>query len=66
MQGFLFEMGGTWVTHHFAYLLKEMTRYDMDRDLILTHHPGYENDYYSINVSGLWLWCALSHGNRRY
>lgn len=41
------------MTHHFAYMLKEMTRYKMDRDLILTHHPGYENDYYTINVPGL-------------
>lgn len=50
--GFLYEMGGTWVTHHFAYLIKEMMRYGMDRDLITTHHPGHENEYYSINVSG--------------
>lgn len=45
-------MGGTWVTHHMGYLLKEMTRYKMDRDLILTHKSGYENDYYTINVPG--------------
>ncbi|KAF9885315.1 hypothetical protein FE257_013032 [Aspergillus nanangensis] len=50
--GFLYEMGGTWVTHHFAYLLKEMTRYNMDRDLIISRHEGHENDYYTINVEG--------------
>lgn len=45
-------MGGTWVTHHMAYLFKEMTRYKMDKDLTLTHHRGYGNDYYTINVPG--------------
>lgn len=45
-------MGGTWVTHHFAYLIKEMMRYGMDRDLITTHQSGYDNDYYTINVPG--------------
>lgn len=32
-----------------------MTRYRMDRDLIMTHHPGYENEYYTISVPGLSL-----------
>ncbi|KAJ6094547.1 amine oxidase [Penicillium canescens] len=50
--GILYEMGGTWVTHHMAFLFKEMIRYGMDRDLILTHHSGYENDYYTLNVPG--------------
>lgn len=35
-----------------AFLLKEMTRYNMGRDLIITHHPGYEKDYYSIIIRG--------------
>lgn len=35
-----------------AYLFKEMTRYKMDKDLTLTHHRGYGNDYYTINVPG--------------
>ncbi|KAL1859238.1 hypothetical protein Plec18170_002354 [Paecilomyces lecythidis] len=33
-------------------LLNEMINYKMERDLILTHYPGYENDYYTINVPG--------------
>lgn len=45
-------MGGTWVTHHMAYLFKEMRRYNIDMDLKITHHRGYENDYYTINVPG--------------
>ncbi|KAB8246012.1 hypothetical protein F9C07_2232654 [Aspergillus flavus] len=35
--GFRYEMGGTWVTHHMAYLFKEITRYKLDRDLNLIH-----------------------------
>ncbi|PLB49690.1 FAD/NAD(P)-binding domain-containing protein [Aspergillus steynii IBT 23096] len=50
--GCLYEMGGTWVTHHMGYLFQEMTRYKLDRDLVLTHHRGYDNDYYTINVPG--------------
>lgn len=46
-------MGGTWVTHHMANLFKEMVRYKMDRDLLLTQHHGYENDYYTLNVPGM-------------
>ncbi|KAE8345513.1 hypothetical protein BDV24DRAFT_148110 [Aspergillus arachidicola] len=52
LDGALFEMGGTWVTHHMAYLFKEMVRYKMDRDLIITHHREFENDYYTLNVPG--------------
>jgi hypothetical protein len=52
-EGILYEMGGTWVTHHMAFLFKEMIRYGMDRDLITTHHSGYENDYYTLNILGI-------------
>lgn len=48
-------MGGTWVTHHMAYLFAEMIRYKMDRDLLITHHREYENDYYTLNVPGYLL-----------
>jgi hypothetical protein len=45
-------MGGTYVTHHFGYVLGELQRYKMDRDLIVTHQEGYENNYYTLNVEG--------------
>ncbi|KAL0938625.1 monoamine oxidase n [Colletotrichum truncatum] len=48
--GFLYEMGGTWVTHHMGYLFREMVRYDMDRDLIETGSPDKDKGYYTINV----------------
>lgn len=51
-EGHLYEMGGTWVTHHMSYLFREMVRYGMDRDLTITHHRGYEHDYYTMNVPG--------------
>lgn len=37
--GFVYEMGGTWVTHHMGYLFREMVRYKMDRHLITTGRP---------------------------
>ncbi|KAJ5380095.1 amine oxidase [Penicillium cataractarum] len=51
--GILYEMGGTWVTHHMAFLFKEMIRYGMDRDLITTHHSGFDNDYYTLDIPGV-------------
>lgn len=45
-------MGGTYVTHHFGYVLGELQRYKMDRDLVVSHEEGHENDYYSLNVEG--------------
>lgn len=50
--GFLYEMGGTWVTHHMGYPFREMVRYGMDRDLITTGIPNVERGYYTINVAG--------------
>ncbi|CVL02554.1 probable monoamine oxidase N [Fusarium mangiferae] len=50
--GFLYEMGGTWVTHHMGYLFREMTRYNMDRDLITTGSPDMHKGYYTIDVPG--------------
>lgn len=50
--GFLYEMGGTWVTHHMGFLFREMVRYGMDRDLITTGSPDMHKGYYTINVPG--------------
>ncbi|KAL9473859.1 hypothetical protein ACSS6W_008239 [Trichoderma asperelloides] len=50
--GFLYEMGGTWVTHHMGYLFREMVRYGMDRDLITTGSPDMHKGYYTMDVPG--------------
>ncbi|KAL4864651.1 hypothetical protein BDV12DRAFT_188747 [Aspergillus spectabilis] len=50
--GLVYEMGGTWVTHHMGYLFKEMVRYGMDRDLITTGSPDMHKGYYTMNVPG--------------
>lgn len=50
--GFLYEMGGTWVTHHMGYLLREMMRYDLDRELITTGSPDMHKGFYTIDVPG--------------
>jgi hypothetical protein len=56
---FLYEMGGTWVTHHMGYLFREMVRYGMDRDLITTGSPNMEKGFYTINVAGEFLRCEF-------
>ncbi|KAJ0421680.1 hypothetical protein BJY00DRAFT_300814 [Aspergillus carlsbadensis] len=50
--GLVYEMGGTWVTHHMGYLFREMVRYGMDRDLITTGSPDMHKGYYTMNVPG--------------
>lgn len=52
--GTSYEMGGTWVTHHMPHLFIEMVRYSMDRDLVITHQRGYDNDYFTMNVPGMY------------
>lgn len=58
--GFLYEMGGTWVTHHMGYLFREMVRYKMDRHLITTGSPNMEKGYYTINVPGMCMATSLA------
>lgn len=48
----MWEMGGTWVTHEMGYLFQELTRYNHDRDLVITHQGGSKFDYYTVDVPG--------------
>lgn len=50
--GFVYEMGGTWVSHHQPHTFTEMRRCGLDKDLIQTRQPDHGNDYFSINVEG--------------
>ncbi|KAI8722818.1 Amine oxidase [Fusarium sp. LHS14.1] len=50
--GYTYEMGGTWVSHFQPNLFREMQRYDMDRDLVTTRQGMYENNYYTMNLTG--------------
>jgi phytoene dehydrogenase-like protein len=48
--GYNYEMGGTWVTHWMGYLQKEMERYGMANDLILTKTPDGGADYFTLDT----------------
>ncbi|OKL56696.1 hypothetical protein UA08_08018 [Talaromyces atroroseus] len=50
--GFKYEMGGTWVSHYQPHTFSELRRYNLDKDLVATRQPGYENDYYTLNLQG--------------
>lgn len=50
-------MGGTWVTHWMGYLQKEMERYGMANDLILTKTPDGGADYFTLDTG------EQRHGN---
>ncbi|OWZ78799.1 amine oxidase [Cryptococcus neoformans Bt85] len=52
IDGYMYEMGGTWVTHWMGYLQKEMERYGMEDDLITTRTKGAGDDFYTLNVPG--------------
>lgn len=43
-------MGGTWVTHWMGYLQKEMERYGMANDLILSRTPNGGEEYFSLDT----------------
>ena len=61
-RGYMYEMGGTWVTHWMGYLQKEMERYGMEDDLILTRLKSAGDDFYSLNVPGEPTMSALCGG----
>ena len=45
-------MGGTWVSHVQPYTFRELVRYGLDRDLTMTRHEGFKNDYFSLTLNG--------------
>lgn len=52
--GFVYEMGGTWVSHYQPHMFAEMRRYGLDKDLVQTRQPDHGNNYFTIEVPG-WL-----------
>ncbi|KAH8688513.1 hypothetical protein BGZ61DRAFT_353207 [Ilyonectria robusta] len=52
LDGYVYEMGGTWVSHFQGNLFREMQRYGVDRDLVTTRQSMHENNYYTMNISG--------------
>ncbi|KAJ5594004.1 uncharacterized protein N7459_000212 [Penicillium hispanicum] len=53
IEGFKYEMGGTWVSHYQPYAFTELRRYGLDKELVATRQHGYENDYYTLNIPGI-------------
>ncbi|KAJ5732636.1 hypothetical protein N7493_004117 [Penicillium malachiteum] len=52
IEGFTYEMGGTWVSHYQPHILAELRRYGLDKRLVATRQHGYQYDYYTLTTKG--------------
>ncbi|KAB2571841.1 Monoamine oxidase N [Lasiodiplodia theobromae] len=54
INGFTYEMGGTWIHWHMPHIYREVSLYGLQDDFIVTQTPGGKEDY-----------CTLITGDRR-
>lgn len=48
VDGFNYEMGGTWIHWHMPHIYREMSFYNMQSELIVTQTPGGKHDYFTL------------------
>ncbi|KAJ6186505.1 Monoamine oxidase N [Penicillium mononematosum] len=48
VDGFNYEMGGTWVHWHMPHIYREISLYGLQDDWIVTQNPGSKNDYFTL------------------
>ncbi|KAI5460623.1 hypothetical protein BGZ63DRAFT_414811 [Mariannaea sp. PMI_226] len=51
-KAFLYEMGGSWVNQNLGYVLKQLVRYNLQKNLVNSRRTRLDNDYYTLNVPG--------------
>jgi len=49
VDGFNYEMGGTWVHWLMPHFYREMSFYNMQADFIVSQTPGGKHDYFTPN-----------------
>lgn len=52
IDGFNYEMGGTWLHWHMPHIYREMSLYEMNGDWIATQNPGGKYDYHTLTTPG--------------
>ncbi|KAJ5706984.1 hypothetical protein N7488_006785 [Penicillium malachiteum] len=50
IEGFTYEMGGTWVSHYQPHILAELRRYGLEQRLVATRQHGYQCDYHTLTI----------------
>ena len=53
IDGFNYEMGGTWVHWHMPHVYREISFYGLQDDFIITQTAGGKKDYFTLNVDGV-------------
>lgn len=52
VEGFKYEMGGTWIHWHMPHIYREVSLYGLQDDWIVTQNDGGKEDYSSIHMDG--------------
>ena len=53
INGFDYEMGGTWIHGHMPHVYREVSLYGLQSDWMLTATPGGKHDYGTLNTAGI-------------
>ncbi|KAF2651157.1 flavin-containing amine oxidase [Lophiostoma macrostomum CBS 122681] len=53
INGFNYEMGGTWIHWHMPHVYREVSLYGLQSDWMLTATPGGKHDYGTLNTGGV-------------
>lgn len=52
INGFNYEMGGTWIHWHMPHIYREVSLYGLQDDWFVTQNPGSKEDYSTITSYG--------------
>ncbi|KAM3501685.1 hypothetical protein MY10362_005357 [Beauveria mimosiformis] len=50
INGFNYEMGGTWIHWHMPHIYREVSYYGLHNDFIVTQNPGSKEDYFTATT----------------
>lgn len=50
INGFNYEMGGTWIHWHMPHIYREVSYYGLHNDWTVTQNPGGSEDYCTLSV----------------
>ncbi|CAK7202167.1 hypothetical protein SEUCBS139899_004887 [Sporothrix eucalyptigena] len=59
IDGFNYEMGGTWIHWHMPHIYREVSLYGLHNDWLVTQNPGSREDYFTV-TAGSKQW-AFTH-----
>ncbi|KAJ4188533.1 hypothetical protein NW759_016826 [Fusarium solani] len=51
VDGFNYELGGTWLHWHMPHIYREVSRYGLQNDWVVTQVPGSREDYHTLTTA---------------